>query len=31
MKSQGANKIINVRNKYAMQFGVPLRDTLGED
>ena len=31
MKSQGANKIINVRNKYAMQLGVPLRDTLGED
>jgi hypothetical protein len=29
MKRQGANKVINIRNKYAMQLGVPLRDTLG--
>jgi hypothetical protein len=31
IKRQGANKIINVRNKYTMQLGVPLRDNLGED
>jgi hypothetical protein len=31
VKRQGAIKVIDIRNKYAMQLGVPLRDTLAED